>query len=347
MIKKMSIVIPEHSRILRLKQVVKNLRKTCKYHHEIVIILDRPDMEVEFDYPPEWTDPELAEYLKENNFLLNPSRFDWSIDDIPKEERKRLFTLKKWIEMNKDYFRKYDIRIEECPLDYEIKGTFKQYPYPTCMKRGEPLKLRHLRRWDFGADILANWAFEKLDMENEFVLYQDDDMIYLFKNWDEKLLEHVNENEAHIKVWQPKVWNIRRTEPHEEVGLVREWGMYEIRQPRENKFIDLNLVKKYVDMVNNEKKDLGGITEEICGLRHEGAALPILIHRDLWALTGGREYLLSGAEDGIGAGRFIGGAEAHWDTKAGEMGIVKQVVWHSQVFHTKIPLSLDFKPFGE
>ncbi|HEX59088.1 MAG TPA: hypothetical protein ENF26_02940 [Methanomicrobia archaeon] len=257
---KFTILIPEHSRPLRLKQVIRNIRETCKYHHEIVVVLDRADMEVQFDYPPELVDPELAEYLKENDLLLNPSRSDWGIDDIPEEERKRLFTLKKWIEMNEDYFRKYDVRIEECPLDYEIKGVFKQYPHPTCAKGGEPPKLRNLGRWDFGADVVANWAFEELDFESELVYYQDDDMIYLFRGWDEKLLECVNEEDAFAKVWQPKVWNIRQVDPHEDVGLAKEAGMYEIRQARENRFLDVKLVKYYVEKVNEGRVrvDYGG-----------------------------------------------------------------------------------------
>jgi len=72
----------------------------------------------------------------------------------------------------------------------------------------------------------------------------------------------------------------------------------------------------------------------------------MLIHRDLWNLVGGRDYLLAPENDGIHPGRFIGGAEVHFDTKLGESGITKVICWKSQVFHTKLPLPTDFTPFS-
>ena len=334
-----TVLVPEHTRALRLKQFVKNIRETAKYHHEIIVILDRPDFPIEFDFDPSLTDPELVEYAKSEGLDLHPSPefLDKSVDEVPSEVRARAFTMRKWIEWQRDYFEKYDVRIEECPLSYEIKGVFNQYPLPTCAPASGNLMLKHLRGWDFGADVVINYCFEALDFESDWVYVCDDDMIYLFKNWDERLLEHVDESRAFTCVFQPKVFNVRPAEPHEEVGLVKGWNMYEIRQPREKAFLDVDLVRQCVEAVNREREEKGWITEEICGLRKEGGALPILIHRDLWNLVGGRDYLLSKEDDGLFPGRFIGGSEVWFDFKLGEAGVIKRVVWASQVFHTKLP----------
>lgn len=165
----------------------------------------------------------------------------------------------------------------------------------------------------FGTANATNHAWR--NASHDWLMCMDDDM-YVAKDWDLNLARRIRDTS---RVYVPV-----NVVPEIAVERTADWGeWYHLTYPKEytvgNKY--RFTVKESEWLAWSNKTKVNGVYEERCSERILGHWMPIVIHRSVFQRSGGYE---------AGVGRDI-----NFDTKLGEMSIMKTVVRDSMVLHAK------------